>query len=192
MKILNLVLCLVVVILLNGCAQHYANRDYCNAVTHHNEKPLIDRIGDSEYVSCMKEQREKQAAEREKQREKQREIQEAQRFQEQRNQQLFNERQEQAKQQTYINQIQNTCVSFGFTPGTDNFANCMMNQDRLIKENVSQQQLIDAANKSANAAQRSLEMKQREEICSDPAAMNNVYLKTQCNTPNFLLNVPSR
>ena len=57
---------------------------------------------------------------------------------------------------------------------------------------AQQQQLINAANKSANAAQHSLQLQQREEACSQPGAMFNAYLKLQCNTPTFLLNVPPR
>ena len=57
---------------------------------------------------------------------------------------------------------------------------------------AQQQQLINAANKSANAAQQSLQLQQREEACSQPGAMSNAYLKLQCNTPKYLLNVPLR
>ena len=40
---------------------------------------------------------------------------------------------EQAKQQEYLNKLKNICSGYGFTPGTNNFANCMMNQDQIVR-----------------------------------------------------------
>ena len=72
----------------------------------------------------------------------------------------------QEEEKAYIARLQNTCTSYGFQPGTDAFSNCLMSQNQANLTAKQNQQMIDAANKSANAAQRSLQLQQRQDAAN--------------------------
>jgi hypothetical protein len=108
------------------------------------------------------------------------------------------QRLKQEEEKAYITQLQNTCTSFGFKSGTDNFANCMMNQDKIAQKKIADDKastnngwdgLVNAlANYKSPAQQRQDAANQQPQqiiINSSPtycrSTLNGNIVTTNCN-----------